>query len=387
MPERERAPRRRRRLWPLWPSVLLAFVLAVIFLPYPATPVPQAAPTIMWAPVLPTVARAGPWYPIGIDVLPGGREALVERSGQWIYGGMGGGGSSPEYDFHVLDLQTGGHRRVRRERWDHRFVVLADGHTVVMWRSERLEVWDLRDGRTVTLRAFPYWSSLGAVGIHPAGTMIAMATGDGGLTVRDPQTLRALWAERNASAARLLFSPDGTRLYCASSTRWKVRDASSGRLLSTVDVPEKGLSESRHSLSPDGRTVVSARDEEPLDRLAVWDVDGGTKVGELTGVGEWTGGSAISPRGAFVTSYDRDCAVRIWSLSDRRLLHTISMKDPEQASFFYETVGRRPASPAEQQSVPYPIPFAYLPDGRHALVGSLHLRVLDLETGRFVRTY
>ncbi|MBW4605748.1 MAG: AAA-like domain-containing protein [Hassallia sp. WJT32-NPBG1] len=130
------------------------------------------------------------------------------------------------------------------------------------------------------------------------------------------------WATMDAG-----FSPDSQRIFVSTAHKTYVRDLS-GRLIREIK-NEKVLNGDTE-FSPDGKRFFTTD-----DTIKVWDIrDEAVKVGDLSGdlLTEVTGNQRSprwSPDGKYLVTFGQDRIVRIWNLSDRIPVTTVTIKSKD----------------------------------------------------------
>lgn len=221
-------------------------------------------------------------------------------------------------DGELLNTLEGHARRVSGVSFSPDGALLASGSgdvedfTVRLWRVSDGELVRSLEGHTGTVYS---------VAFSPDGELLASASG--GDTVR-------LWRVSDGKQVRILkghdngvnivaFSPDGR--FLALGGNWhslQLRRVSDGELVHAV---EGGIFRWRgviDAFSPDGR-LVSLRESETVQLRRV---PGGEPAHKLTGHEKAVEGTAFSPDGTLLASGSMDKTIKLWRVSDGKLLHT-----------------------------------------------------------------
>jgi WD40 repeat protein len=175
-------------------------------------------------------------------------------------------------------------------------------------------------GRVRRLRE--HTSPINGVAFSPDGHWLASVSEDGSLVLWH---LRAsdspyLVLQQHLQAVRsVAFSPDGSQLVTTSEDKdvkvWDVQ-----RLLRRLERHPRAVPMWYGALSRDGKFVIS----DEGNRLALWSVGSGLPIRAIHGAHKSDVlCCAISPDGTWALSSGEDSRLRMWSLSDGRLISTL----------------------------------------------------------------
>ena len=90
------------------------------------------------------------------------------------------------------------------------------------------------------------------------------------------------------------------------------------------------------AVSPDGRRIVSGSDDRTV---AVWDLESGTRIHQLTGHQKEVNSVAVSPDGRRIVSGSDDHTVAVWDLESGQRLASLTL-DGSVASVAWHRDGR-----------------------------------------------
>jgi WD40 repeat protein len=165
---------------------------------------------------------------------------------------------------------------------------------------------------TERVRRFVHGSrTLVSLAVSPDGRTIATGDFNGGIVLRDAETLqaRATLQHGKGVVESVAFSPDGRTLASAGSGPIMLWDAHSGQERGTLDGGHKYVK--RVVWHPDGATLLSGSRNEPL--IFVWDAATGTRRSTIPH--DRLMSLAVSPDGATIASAaDRSGDVRLWDM-------------------------------------------------------------------------
>jgi serine/threonine protein kinase/WD40 repeat protein/tetratricopeptide (TPR) repeat protein len=191
------------------------------------------------------------------------------RDGSTVHSFLTGSGAA---GFLPLDAATGGQRTEPLRGW-HRTAVAPDGKTLATGRFENgelnVDVLDLPSGRcTASWRAS--LPNLVNLLFSPDGSSLYCSYSPGRdqddpfnngryvAEIRDPHTARQI-SPLMTSAAHGIYTPAADRLVTWTDSLWRVRDAFDGRIRGTgfpADIVDFGVLHESIAMHPDGRTVL-----------------------------------------------------------------------------------------------------------------------------------
>jgi WD40 repeat protein len=204
-----------------------------------------------------------------------------------------------------------------------------------------------------------------AVAFSPDGKFLACG-GRAGVAMFETDTFQRRLHTIDGEIHAVAFTPDSRRLaYGVQDYGTRLWDVVTNREIATLAPPPKPGEVVEEGWvfsiapSPDGRTVVSARDKS----LVLWDLGGADESRLLEQFAGGVPGVAFSFRGNLLASVSKDSSVALWDASTGRL------------------VRRLKGGEGECQAV------SFSHDGRLLAVGELsgqRVRIWDVESGRSV---
>jgi WD40 repeat protein len=239
-----------------------------------------------------------------------------------------------------------------------------------------IRVWDTTSGRVFkVMRARD--AELYAVAFARGGGLLVTTGNTGALTVFDARSGKTVREIKGLDgwSVDLAVSPDGRQV-----AAWGM----DGRIF-VWDLERKGppralVGESKKwgmalAWSPDGRVLAAGRAS-----ITLWDVERGSRLGELAGHKDFIRSLAFSPDGRLLASTGLDKTVRVWNIPEARERYVLKPEGLVHPS----TVG--PVT--EPIRVPL-LAVAFSPDGKTlATAGADRLvRLWEVETGRFIRSF
>jgi WD40 repeat protein/Tfp pilus assembly protein PilF/V8-like Glu-specific endopeptidase len=192
-------------------------------------------------------------------------------------------------------------------------VMSPDGQTLVSGSSDKtIKVWQLSDGKLLhSIQA--HRATVNSVVISPDGKSIISGSTDGTIKIwrlQDGLLLRTIAPGKNPNRVNsVAISPDGKNIIGAgdSINLWTLE---TGKLSTTIQ------SEFTHSvaISPNGQTFITG---DMGGKIRVWRLSDGKLLRTIDGHRSWVMSVAISPDGSTLVSSSRDRNIRIWQV-DRR---------------------------------------------------------------------
>jgi|GEM_PF-2704233 len=190
---------------------------------------------------------------------------------------------------------------------------------------------------------WPSWVNQAAW--SPDGRLVAVASSIG-IFLYDARTLKEVhsifvepfWTRIWVSS--VAFSPDGKVLaseWLGEARLWSVPD---GRLIRTLDVPQPACV----AFSPDGKLLALGSGD---DIIRLWSIVNGSLLHTLTGHKDVVTSVAFSPDGAILASGSWDDTVRLWSVPDGQPLHTLEGHTEDVESVAFGPKGEMVASGGE----------------------------------------
>ena len=134
------------------------------------------------------------------------------------------------------------------------------------------------------------------------------------------------------------FSPDGSRIVVASSSRIRIYDLITYKELNLL----RGDTYHANSIcfSPDGNTIASGSS----GTVRLWSATTGKLLKTLTGHKSYVESLCFSPNGALIASGSSDDTVRLWSATTGKLLKTLTAHTANVESVCFSPDGKTIAS-------------------------------------------
>jgi WD40 repeat protein len=158
--------------------------------------------------------------------------------------------------------------------------------------------------------------------VAPSGNAVALATGDGKLSLLDPdssQETRVLKTAGGTAAAGLVFSGDSENLVSVGRDSvaqvWRVQTGERRFSLRGHEHPLRGL-----AASADGSVIATAGEET---RVMVWNGATGRLQRILRGSTDFVNALAMTPDGRLLAGATADGRVLVWDVASARLLNTL----------------------------------------------------------------
>jgi WD40 repeat protein len=145
----------------------------------------------------------------------------------------------------------------------------ADGAALLVAGTGAVHRVDVK-GRAKAGEYAGHQTAVASMALSPDGSLLATTGAEGTLRVRRVAGGGELFAVRlgRLGTMQAAFSPDGTRIAVSIDFGIQLRSAADGALLSTLDVPIKGVY--GLSYSPDGRFLANAGAD---GRVRVWEIE------------------------------------------------------------------------------------------------------------------
>ena len=298
----------------------------------------------------------------------------------------------------------GGERLALGSRYspDPQVRLSPDGRHVLVFLSERIDVWDIRSGRLSLT-----WKEAAAVTaacFGRDGRRVAIASSNGMVRLRELETDTEIFSVAHAGTVRFLeFSPDGKRILTAGDDgRARVWNAADGAPVGQA-MPHAGPV-CYAMFSSNGRQVMTGSDDKTLQ---LWDVNSGAPAGEPIRLLSRVMSAALNADGTRILTV-RDHvptatrgATQLWDAATRQPLGAeqplmgpgrypavfspdggryLMLHDVTTVAIHDAKTGRRTAPLLEHKSLP--TGFAFSPNGRLVLTcADQFARVWDAETG------
>ncbi|MEY4531216.1 MAG: hypothetical protein RLZZ156_1937 [Deinococcota bacterium] len=296
-------------------------------------------------------------------------------------------------------------------------------------RTGLIELFETQNNQEIA--RFLHHGDATCLAFHPLENILASGGTDQIVRVWGLKSLQALKTfELNFVVQSLAYSPDGTTILIAgNSSQLELRNASSGKLETTIPITAKQIRQVRYS--PDGTMFAVCTDQN----VQIWDATHHTKLLSVAGwtmdfaldnqrivVGEANGMArvyeistgaavhqiaphasfistfALSPDGCYMVTGGLNGSLRIWETQNQQVLQTLEAHSAGILSLAFSPDGEQFVSACRDKTVclwetktgklkqqlkdlPERVrSLAFAPDGIRLALGMNRLRLLDLET-------
>ena len=269
-----------------------------------------------------------------------------------------------------------------------------------------IHLWNLETGEE--LRTFAgHTGTVDAVTFSSDGSFVLSGGSDKSIRLWDVATgqERKTFPGLTRYATAVAYSPAGNTLLSASVQWFGSSDITINRWDATNGLLTKQLKASGSqdiAFSPDCRYLFSLG--------AVWDIDSGSKIQELSGTKEALT-STFSPDGKYVLSGNSEGSVTLWDIVTGRQMLSVKAHNLSVSAVAFSPDGKYFATGSSDnadnlkvwnlntgqnirtfaKSIEYISAIAFTPDGRYLLSGNPStnaiLRLWDISTGETARTF
>ncbi|WP_427156879.1 WD40 repeat domain-containing protein [Aliinostoc sp. HNIBRCY26] len=219
--------------------------------------------------------------------------------------------------------------------------------------AKSVKIWNPDNGQLLLTLSGQAW----AVSFSPDGQILASGSQDGSLNLWDANTGKLIRSLKHSEPViDIVFSPDGQTLASGldlgSNIRlWNWRTGEIIRIKDDPNAVKTGFSNFKSrpiTFSPDAQTLFARDDSAAV--IQSWNV----KTGELTGSFDAKSSIntvAISPDGKTLATGIHDNAIKLWNVSDSKLIHTLTSRQGEVKAVAFSPDGKLLASGSQDGSV------------------------------------
>jgi RNA polymerase sigma factor (sigma-70 family) len=258
---------------------------------------------------------------------------------------------------HLYDTGTGAEKRFRstspNANWGYRLLFSPDGKTLFTAGSE----WDMRKSKAIRLwdvstrkEARPllgHKERVTDIALAADGKLLVSASEDGTVRLWDVAAageIRQLTDQKGWMNA-VTLSPDGKWVAATGNDRvvhlW---EAATGKEIHRLSQPGVPSFNERLQLSPDGKTLASAKGRT----VYLWEVATGKERARLTGHRQTIRALAYSRDGELLASGSDDATVLVWDLYGRRQGALKAAVSKQQLHRLWDDLGGEDAARAYQ---------------------------------------
>jgi WD40 repeat protein len=186
--------------------------------------------------------------------------------------------------------------------------------------SLEAQVWDAGDGRLLkTLKGYSY--PIRSMAFSPDGATLATGSADGVIRLWDTVTWRALAVINGHKqwTSSVAFSPDGKTLASGSWDGYvKLWEVATGREIKSIQAHNAWVWSV--AFSPDGQKIASASEDRTIK---LWSVKLGWKMATFEGHTASVYSVAFSPDGSKLATGGNDHTAMIWDVATMKSLYTL----------------------------------------------------------------